>query len=157
MDPLRLLFFVVAWIALCNHGTYATNDVLPEFSIIGSRVPHDKEVGSFDHHGRIKLLYWTTMSHAYTLNEEGCVFSQISIQNLGTRGYNPVVYVCEGGTGTNRTVIETQGYGTREFHVDIKLYGYNKIDHSQNCTVEEKMLYTDKLPDVYVPQFLPTI
>lgn len=135
MDRFRLLFFAVACITLCNHGAYATD--WREFVLFGSRVPFDREVGTFNHEAGRKLLSYTTMRHKYLFFEEECVFSHVSIENLADPNFGGDVFMIDGGIGSDHIVIETQGRGSRPFHVDIKLYGYNMLDYSKKCTVQE--------------------
>lgn len=137
MDPLRLLFFVVASIVLCNHATDGAMD-WQEVVLIGSC---DKEVGSFIHQDDGKTFYYLISKYEYIFSEKGCVFSHVLIQNLATRTYGGEVFVREGGIGSDHIVLEIQGYGTRRSHVHVKLYGHNPIDHRQNCTAEEVELY----------------
>lgn len=136
MDPLRVMFFVMAWIALCSYGTYA-DTLWKDFTLIGERVPHDKEVGSFTHKAEVRLVRLAKMKHRYTFDDVNCAFSQIAIQNLATPTYGGHFFIREGGIGSSQILLEEWGSVNREYHANIKLFGYHKLNRNEKCTAHE--------------------
>lgn len=82
------------------------------------------------------------MKHLYTFYGRNCVFSQISIENLATPTKGGDFFIREGGIGFPEVLIEQWGTKNREYHVNIKLFGYSRFDHSRKCSVKETVVET---------------
>lgn len=135
------MFFVLAWIALCSYGTYAENQ-WEEVVHFGRSVPQDKEVGSFIHRAEVKEGGYSVMKHRYLFYGGNCVFSHITVQNLATPTFGSRVFITEGGIGHSEIVIEEHGSVNREYHSDVKLFGYNMFDRNEKCTPHEIVIST---------------